>query len=116
MTSSPASWAARTTAASADQPGAPSRSKQASCGLTATQAAPAASIARRQWLSTSAAPRGARPSGATTALAGPRRDRRRLRGTHHGAGGGDPQPLGVWVEAEADLAAALLDEGRQAVG
>ena len=46
---------ARTTCSSASQPGAPSRSKHASCGLTATHAGPAASISARQWASTAAA-------------------------------------------------------------
>jgi len=42
--SSPASRAAAQTSSSAAQPGAPRRSKQASCGLIATQAGPARSI------------------------------------------------------------------------
>src|SRR5919106_4035782 len=40
---------------SASQPGAPSRSKQASCGFTATQAGPADTIAARQWSTTASA-------------------------------------------------------------
>ena len=44
---------------SAAQPGAPSRSKHASCGLTATHAGPAASISAAQWPPTAAAARSA---------------------------------------------------------
>ena len=58
----------RSVASSASQPAEPRRSKQASCGLTATQAGPAASISARQWASTAAAAsarrRGAGPPGA----------------------------------------------------
>jgi hypothetical protein len=46
--SSPASRAAAQTSSSAAQPGAPRRSKQASCGLIATQAGPARSISALQ--------------------------------------------------------------------
>ena len=44
----PASLATSHTSAKASQPGAPSRSKQASWGLTATQEGPARSISERQ--------------------------------------------------------------------
>src|SRR4051812_37411665 len=55
MTSSPWSRACWTIDSRASQPGKPSRSKHASCGLTATQAGPAASISARQWPSMAAA-------------------------------------------------------------
>ena len=48
-TSRPAARACAQVASSASQPANPRRSKQASCGLTATQAGPAASISARQW-------------------------------------------------------------------
>jgi hypothetical protein len=66
IVSSLASRAAPQTSASAAQPGAPSRSKQASWGLTATQAGPARSISSRQWAATAAAARSA-----TVAVASP---------------------------------------------
>ena len=56
-TSRPWSRAIATTCSSASQPGAPSRSKQASCGLTATHAGPAATIAARQCSVTASAAR-----------------------------------------------------------
>jgi len=59
IVSRPARRAAAQTSVSAAQPGAPSRSKQASCGLTATQAGPARSISSRQWAATAAAARSA---------------------------------------------------------
>ena len=46
-----------TVRSSASQPGAPSRSKQASWSLTATQAGPAATMAARQWSATASAVR-----------------------------------------------------------
>ena len=96
IVSSPASRAAAQTSASAAQPGAPSRSKQASCGLTATQAGPARSI------SAGSARRPRRPP-----LGGRRGSRRP---------GAVPGELGrVGVEPEADLAAALFDERRQPI-
>src|SRR4051794_25644568 len=52
-TSSPAARACSTTCSSACQPAAPRRSKQATCGLTATHAGPAASMTARQWAATS---------------------------------------------------------------
>ena len=57
ITSRPWSRAIATTCSSASQPGAPSRSKQASWSLTATHAGPAASIAARQWSVTASAVR-----------------------------------------------------------
>src|SRR5437763_8285249 len=74
-TSRPAARAWRATSASAAQPAAPSRSKQASCGLTATHAAPAASTTARQCPATAAAARSAGdpPAGAGEAAAGHRR-------------------------------------------
>src|SRR4051812_30804874 len=59
-TSSPASCAARVTASRAAQPSAPRRSKQASCGLTATTASPTASMTARQWSWTASAALAAR--------------------------------------------------------
>ncbi len=59
IVSKPASRACAMTAFSADQPGAPSCSKRASCGLTATHAGPAASIRARQCPSTASAARSA---------------------------------------------------------
>src|SRR4051794_24200482 len=58
-TSRPAARACSTVADSAAPPGAPRRSKQATCGLTATIAAPTASITARQWARTAAAARAA---------------------------------------------------------
>ena len=52
IASKPASWAYSTTLSKAAHPGAPSCSKRASCGLTATQAGPAASIKAMQCTST----------------------------------------------------------------
>ena len=70
-TSRPGARACSTTSLRARaQPGAPRRSKQASCGLTATQAGPAASIAARQCAATAAAARSAGdPSAARRRLA-----------------------------------------------
>ena len=48
---------------------APRRSKQASCGLTATHAGPAASMAAAQWAATAAAARSAGPVRVAAALA-----------------------------------------------
>src|SRR3954447_26200369 len=53
-TNSPAARACSTVAARAVQPGAPRRSKQATCGLTATTASPTASMTARQWARTPA--------------------------------------------------------------
>src|SRR3954470_21391698 len=58
-TKRPAAWACSTVALSAAQPGAPRRSKQATCGLTATTASPTASMTARQWARTPAAARAA---------------------------------------------------------
>ena len=87
--------AAPTTRSSAVQPFEPRRSKQASCGLTATQAGPAASISSRQRspIASAAAPAGGLPR------------REPLR-----------RPGWIRVEAEAYLAAALGDERREPVG
>ena len=74
------------TSASAAQPGAPSRSKQASCSLTAAHAGAAASITARQW-------RRPRRPRAPRAIR-----RRRARAPRQ-------QPRRVRVEAEHDLAA-----------
>ena len=82
---------------SAAQPGAPSRSKQASCSFTPAQAAPAASISARQWAATAPAARSAGVSPAAAAL--------RIR-----------QQLGrIGVEPEQQLALARADELRDAV-
>ena len=70
---------------SASRPGAPRRSKQASCGLTATTASPTASITAAQCAATAAAPLRRRSRG---------RDGCRVR----------PQPGRVRIEAEDDLA------------
>src|SRR4051812_35047080 len=59
MTSSPAPRARRHVAASAAHPGAPRRSKHATCGLAATHAGPAAAISAAQCASTAAAARSA---------------------------------------------------------
>ena len=77
----------RTTCSSAAQPGEPRRSKQASCGFTATHAAAVAAISARQ-------------SSATAAGRGLGRRRARPRVARL-------EPGGIRVEAEADLAAAL---------
>ena len=102
-TSSPWSRAIAATCSSASQPGAPSRSKQASCGLTATQAGPAATIAARQW--------------SVTASAVCARARRAAPGSppdpRHGL---RPQRCRVGVEPEHDTTAALLNERRKPVG
>ena len=87
-------WA--TVAVSAVQPGAPRRSKQASCGLTATQAGPAASMSAAQCAVTAAAARSA--GGA---------------GCRDGAGGVRPQPRGIGIEPEDDLALAAPRRGRR---
>ena len=94
-TSRPASRAASITSPSARHPGAPSRSKQASCGLTATQAGPAL-------LDQLAAVGDDRVGGSLGRIAG--------------SAGVRGQRRGVGVEAEADLAAALGGERRQPVG
>src|SRR6476660_4881318 len=75
MTSSPASRAAAAVRSSAVQPGAPSRSKQASWSLAATQAGPAASISAAQWFATAsaAASAGLGPAGAAADVWGHRR-------------------------------------------
>ena len=101
-TSSPWSRAIATTCSSASQPGAPRRSKQASWGLTATQAGPAASIAARQCSITASAVRPREP-GIVRLPADPL-DRAR------------PQRGRIGVEPEHDLAAALLYERRKPVG
>ena len=91
--------ACSTTSVSAAHPGAPRRSKQASCGLTATQAGPAASISARQCATTAAAARsaGVPPVGHRS---------QRLR----------PQARGVGIEPEDDLRLAVGDHRGQAVG
>ena len=91
-----AAW--RDVCASASQPAAPRRSKQASCGLTATHAGPAASITARQCAATAAA---ARSAAAPVAAGGP------------SAAG--PEPRRVGVEPEDDLGLARCDEARQPV-
>ena len=99
ITSRPASRAAAQTSARAAQPGAPRRSKQASCGFTATQAGPGpldqrAAVRRRPRRPASSA--AGRPGSA-------------------GVGPVPGQLRRVGVEAEADLAAALLDERREPI-
>ena len=71
----PAACACSTTSSSTRQPCAPRRSKQASCGLTATQAGPAASMAAAQCAATATAARSAGdPSaGAAASACGHRR-------------------------------------------
>src|SRR5215213_6201975 len=67
-TSSPAARAAATTRSSAAQPGAPRRSKHATCGLAATQAGPAAAMSAEHCATTiSAARSGGGPADAPTA-------------------------------------------------
>src|ERR687898_160217 len=93
MTSSPAARACATIASSASMPAKPRRSKHASCGLTATQAGPAASTSARQWA------RKAEP----VARLGHRADRLR------------PEPGRVRVDAEHDLRLARRDRGGEAI-
>src|SRR3954470_9563475 len=71
----PASRARAHVMASAIQPGAPRRSKQATCGFTATQAGPAAAMSAAQCTATAAAARsaGAPSAGATATASGHRR-------------------------------------------
>ena len=101
-TSSPAARAWSRTAARAAQPGAPSRSKQASCGLTATQALPAASMAATQWARDG---RGSRGGRIATRI-----------GRRDPFGRPRPQCGRVRVQPEHDLTATLLYERRKPVG
>src|SRR3954468_23792492 len=102
------------TCSSASQPGAPRRSKHASCGLTATQAGPAASISARQWTSTAAAASaggGAGPGGAG-AGGGSRvdeRDREALALLPDGFAGIGPEAGGIGIDPEDDLRLARGD-------
>ena len=100
-TSSPASRAAAQTSASAAHPGAPSRSKQASCGLTATQAGPACSISERQCAATAAAARSA--AGAVGAgRAGP------VPASFAGSGS---RPRQIWLRRSSTSAASRSANG-----
>src|SRR4051794_25626761 len=100
MTRRPASWAALVVASSAAQPGAPSRSKQASCGLTATHDGPAASIASRQWRSTAAPVRAATSSGgASRAGSAPTASGQR-------ADGSGSRPSTIWLRRSSTSAAS----------
>ena len=95
----PRSRAASIVASSAAHPGGPSRSKQASCGFTATQLSPAAAMRR----GSGAPPR--RPC-APARRPGGRRARRAV----------GPEPQRIRIEAEHELALALGHEGGEAVG
>ena len=105
-------------------PAEPRRSKQASCGLTATQAGPAASISARQWASTAAA-------ASAAAGAGLRRRRRRrpcrrarwrgaralaggLAGSGHRRAGSGSIPRTICDSRAATAAASRSPNGRGA--
>ena len=95
ITSSPASRAWATIAASAVQPGAPRRSKQASCGLHATHAGAAASMSAAQCAVTAAAASSAGVPDAGTAPAA---------SGHRRAGSGSI-PRTIWLSRAATWAA-----------
>lgn len=97
IVSRPASRAAPQTSASAVQPGAPRRSKQASWGLTATQAGPTRPISERQLAATAAATRSAAGPGPGSTPASP-------------AGSGS-SPRQTWLRRSSTSAASRSAKG-----
>ena len=121
ITSRPCARACAIVASSASQPGNPSRSKHASCGLAATQAGPAASISARQWPRTAAAAsRRGRAAALSVVEGGGALDVGERHG-QPGAGLGQrldrvrPQLGRVGVDPQDDLGLALGDRPGEAV-